>query len=75
MYKIKLNNGFKVVFISAIIYLFVNLFENIFYYSIGRHSDKKIIELEIPTKRDWIKIIIITIFFAFIQGILTWEFE
>ncbi len=65
---------FHIIFISAIIYLIVNLFENIFYYSIGRHSNKKFI-LELPSKIDWIKIIIITIIFAIIQGILTWEFE
>ena len=69
------QNGFKIILTSAIIYLFVNLFENIFYYSIGRNSNKEMIKLEIPTKSDWIKIILITIFFALIQGFLTWEFE
>ncbi len=69
------KNGLKIILISAIIYLFVNLFENIIYYSIGRHTNKDKIYLEIPSKIDFIKIIIITIFFAFVQGILTWEFE
>ena len=69
------QNGFKIILTSAIVYLFVNLFENIFYYSIGRNSNKEMIKLEIPTKSDWIKIILITIFFALIQGFLTWEFE
>lgn len=69
------QNGFKVIAVAAIIYLFVNLFENIIYYSIGRHSNQKKLQIEIPTSKDWIKIILITIFFALIQGILTWEFE
>ena len=74
MFFIK-QDGLRVIAISAIIYLFVNLIENIFYYSIGRHSNQEKFKLEFPTKIDWFKIILITIFFAVIQGILTWEFE
>jgi hypothetical protein len=65
---------FKIIGISAIIYLVINLFENIFYYSIGRHSDRAI-KLELPTAYDFTRIIIVTIFFAILQGILTFKFE
>ena len=65
---------FKIIGISAIIYLVINLFENIFYYSIGRHSDRDI-KLELPTAYDFTRIIIVTIFFAILQGILTFKFE
>ena len=65
---------FKIIGISATIYLVINLFENLFYYSIGRHSDRAI-KLEIPTTYDFIRIIIVTIFFALLQGILTFKFE
>jgi hypothetical protein len=65
---------FKIILISAAIYLVINLFENIFYYSIGRHSNQDI-KLEIPTKYDFIKIIFVTICFALLQGWLTLKLE
>jgi hypothetical protein len=65
---------FKIILISAAIYLVINLFENIFYYSIGRHSNRDI-KLEIPTTYDFIRIIFVTIFFALLQGWLTLKLE
>jgi len=59
--------------VSFCVYLFVNLFENMFHYNIGKYSNKEI-ELTkdlIPTNRDWIKIIIVMVIFAGIQGLLT----
>ena len=69
------NTAIHIILISAIVYFIVNLCENILYYSIGRHSNKEKIQLEYPTKSDFTKIFIITIFFAILQGILTWEFQ
>ncbi len=68
------KDGIRLILVSAIIYFIINLFENIFYYSIGRHSNKDL-QLETPTKKDWTKIIMITIFFALLQGFLTWDFS
>jgi hypothetical protein len=64
----------KIILISAAIYLVINLFENLFYYSIGRHSNQDI-KLEIPTTYDFIRIIFVTIFFALLQGWLTLKLE
>jgi hypothetical protein len=65
---------FKIIGISAAIYLFINMFENILYYSIGRHSDREL-QLELPTRYDFLKIVIITIGFALLQGYLTLKLE
>jgi hypothetical protein len=64
----------RLFLVSFFIYLFVNLFENLFHYNIGRHSNSEL-EFEIPTKRDWIKIVIVMVSFAVLQGILTCYFD
>lgn len=69
-----MKNSTRIILISAAIYLFINLFENILYYSIGRHSNLDI-KIEFPTTTDFIKIIFITICFALIQGFLTLKLE
>ncbi len=63
------------IFVTIIVYLIVNSVENIFYYSIGRHTGEDNIKLEIPGKKDLIKILIITIIFAIFQGYLTFLFK
>ena len=64
----------NLIIISFIVYLFVNLFENLVHYNIGKFSDKDT-KLEIPTERDWVKIIIVMIVFALLQGLLTVYFN
>jgi len=56
------------------VYLVVNLFENIIHYNIGKFSDRET-HIDIPTKKDWFKIIIVMITFALLQGILTYVFN
>ncbi len=63
------------IFVAISVYLIVNSIENIFYYSIGRHSGENNIKLEVPDKKDLIKIIIVTIIFAILQGYLTFLFN
>jgi hypothetical protein len=53
----------------------VNLVENLFYYSIGRHSNQDGIQLEFPSRKDWKKIIGFTLIFAIFQGVLTCLFN
>jgi hypothetical protein len=67
--------NYHLIFVSISVYMLVNLFENIFYYSIGRHSNQEGIKLEMPTVKDWIKIILITLIFAILQGYLTYLFN
>ncbi len=73
-YLFSKSSNFRLLMVSFCVYLFVNLFENLVHYNIGRHSNKEI-HFEVPTKKDWIKIIFVMFFFAFLQGILTCMFE
>jgi hypothetical protein len=65
------------VVVSFFVYLFVNLFENIIHYDIGKFSNGEIEGSKdfMPTNRDWTKIIIVMIVFAGIQGLLTCYFS
>ena len=60
--------------VSFLVYLFVNLFENIIHYNIGKFTDRET-KIDIPTRKDWIKIIIVMCTFALIQGLLTYIFN
>ena len=61
---------FRLLVISFIVYIGVNLFENMIQYNIGKYSNKQT-HFDIPTKKDWGKIIVVMIFFALVQGSLT----
>jgi Golgi nucleoside diphosphatase len=69
MYTISGAN-LHIIVVSFFVYIFVNIFENIIHYNIGRFSNKET-KIEVPTKKDFIKIAIITCIFALIQGLLT----
>ena len=68
------NASFHIIVVSFFVYLFVNLFENLIHYNIGRFSDKET-KLELPTKKDWVKIVIVMCVFALLQGLLTFFFN
>ena len=59
-----------IIAISFLVYIFVNFFENMIHYNIGRFSNKET-KLEIPSKKDFIKIFIVMCVFALLQGFLT----
>ena len=63
-----------IILISFIVYLFVNLFENMIHYNIGKFSNKET-RLELPSRKDFIKIIVVMCVFALLQGILTVYFN
>ena len=69
MYIISSKN-FHIIVISFCVYLLVNFFENMIHYNIGRFSNKDT-KIEIPSKKDFIKIVIVMCVFALIQGLLT----
>ena len=77
MYHLFRNSSARIVFVSFFVYLFVNLFENIIHYDIGKFSNKEINLTQdlLPSNRDWTKIIIVMIVFALIQGLLTCYFS
>ena len=68
------KSSIHLIIISFIVYLFVNLFENIIHYNIGKFSNRET-QLDIPTKKDWFKIIVVMCTFALIQGLLTYVFN
>lgn len=77
MYHLFKNSSTRIVFVSFFVYLFVNLFENVIHYDIGKFSNKDI-ELNtdlLPSNRDWTKIIMVMLFFACVQGLLTCYFS
>ena len=62
--------GSHIVAVSFCVYLFVNLFENVIHYNIGRFS-KEETQLELPSTSDFVKIVIVMCAFALLQGVLT----
>ena len=64
----------NLIVVSFLVYIVVNVFENLIHYNIGKFSDKET-KFEIPTQNDWIKIIIVMCVFALIQGLLTYWFQ
>ncbi len=76
MYYISAKNVHLMV-VSFVVYLFVNMFENLIYYNIGRSSKNgdKHTEIKVPSKEDLLKIIIVMMMFAALQGVLTFWFN
>jgi hypothetical protein len=68
------GSSLHLIVISFLAYLIVNLFENLIHYNIGRFSDQET-KLELPTKKDWLKIILVMCTFALLQGLLTYAFN
>ncbi len=66
--------SFHIIAISFFVYIFVNLFENMIHYTIGRSSNKEI-TFELPSQNDFIKIVAVMFVFALIQGVLTSYFN
>ena len=62
--------SFHIIVISFFVYIFVNFFENMIHYNIGRFSNKET-KLELPSKHDVIKIALVMGAFALLQGLLT----
>jgi hypothetical protein len=63
-----------VFIVSFCVFIVLNLIENLLHYNIGRHSDSELV-LNSPTKKDWIRIIIVMIIFAILQGVFTYYFN
>ena len=68
------GSSFHLILISFFAYLIINLFENLIHYNIGRFSDQDT-KLELPTRKDWVKIGIVMCIFALFQGLLTYLFN
>jgi hypothetical protein len=57
--------------ISFVVFIFLNIIENLLHFSNGRNENDKIFQFTIPNRRDMIKIVIIMIVFALLQGGIT----
>jgi hypothetical protein len=66
--------SFHIIVISFFVYLFVNFFENLIHYNIGKFSNQET-KLELPSKKDFVKIVVVMFVFALLQGILTSYFS
>ena len=58
-------------FSSFVAFMILNIIENTIHYSNGKHYDKEGFYFDMPTKKELIKIIIIMLIFAILQGIFT----
>ena len=75
-YKHIKNKKIHIFVVSFVIFIFLNIAENLIHYSIGRgHNANNSIQLSLPTTSDFIKIIIIMIIFAVLQGWFTYILE
>jgi hypothetical protein len=68
-----ISEKYHIIVISFFVYIIVNLVENLIHYNIGKFSNKET-KLDIPSKKDWIKILLVMCIFALIQGLLTYYF-
>ena len=73
MYIIKHKN-INIIVISFVVFMFLNLIENLLHYNIGRHTSdtEKFIVFSNPPNKDWVKIAVIMIIFGLSQGFLTY---
>jgi hypothetical protein len=74
-YKHIKNKTVHIVYISTVVFIFLNIVENYVHYSIGRYPEAKFIKLSLPDTKEWIKIIGVMIIFAVLQGIFTYWLE
>lgn len=74
-YKHIKNKKIHIFVVSFVIFIILNIAENLIHYSIGRQNNNNFIELSLPNKSDFIKIIIIMIIFAVLQGWFTYILE
>ena len=57
--------------ISFIVFIFLNIIENMLHFTNGRKENDKIFQFTSLKKRDLIKIVIIMVIFALLQGGIT----
>ena len=68
------NSNIHLMVVSFLLYVVINTFENLIHYNIGKFSDKET-KFVIPSKKDWVKIIIVMTVAALLQGFFTYWFQ
>ena len=69
-----MKHHFSVITASIVVFLLLNLIENLIHFSIGRGDEGQkhyTIQLSTPTRLDWLRIVLIMIIFSFLQGFFT----
>jgi hypothetical protein len=62
----------KHIFLASFItFIILNIVENIIHYNNGKFRESNQIYFDLPSKKDFIKMIVIMFIFAFLQGSLT----
>lgn len=61
------------IIVSFIVYIFVNMTENMIHYNIGRRNIN--MDIQLPTGSEFVLIFMVMITFAAIQGLLTLFFN
>jgi hypothetical protein len=69
------GKSLHLIIVSFIVYIFVNMVENMIHYNIGRGNLTQSINFDLPTWRELLLIFIVMITFAGIQGLLTFFFN
>ena len=63
---------FHIFVVSFFVFVVLNVVENYVHYNIGRHRETESIQLSAPSKKDWIRILVVMTVFAFLQGGFTY---
>jgi hypothetical protein len=71
-YKHIKNKKIHIFLISFLIFIGLNLIENVIHFNIGHHPEAVLIKLSSPTPNEWVKIIVVMFVFAFLQGMFTY---
>lgn len=69
-----MKHHFTIITASVIVFILLNLIENLIHFSIGRGDVGEkhyTIHLTAPTKLDWLRIVLIMIIFSLLQAFLT----
>jgi len=64
----------RVFIISFIVFVIINIIENLIHYNIGRNSSEFISKFQNPNLTEWFNILSTMLVFAFLQASLTYIF-
>ena len=68
------SSNIHLMVVSFLLYVVINTFENVIHYNIGKFSNKET-KFVIPSKKDWVKIIVVMTVAAVLQGFFTYWFQ
>jgi|LakMenEpi13Sep09_1017268.scaffolds.fasta_scaffold03384_2 hypothetical protein len=69
------SSTIHVFLLSFLIFIVLNVIENVIHYNIGKFHDSNAIHFTNPSTTDWVQIILIMIVFAILQGAMTSYFN